>query len=119
MRMTVETTAISKRRYDSPRYSFTALVSSRPAICSVAVTVKVSPATSLSPRRLNSSLRDLHSASAPFTAASAWPSASASVSFERLWKRDVVDGFAAWAIVFPLWLGLGPPWCVQHLGGPT
>jgi hypothetical protein len=45
-----------------------------------------------------SSLRALHSASAPFSTASALPRASANAPFERLWKRDVVDGFVAWAM---------------------
>ena len=47
------------------------------AICSDAVTVKSSPATSERPRALNSSLRAVSSASAPFTMASARPIASA------------------------------------------
>ena len=40
------------------------------------------------------------------------------VPFERLWKRDVVDGFVAWAMGSS-WLGLGLPRCLKHLGGPT
>jgi hypothetical protein len=51
---------------------------------------KLLPAASSSPRRLISSLSALHSASAPFREASAWPSASASAALERLWKRDMV-----------------------------
>jgi hypothetical protein len=39
---------------------------------------------------LNSSLSDLHSASAPFSTASAWPIASASISFDKLWNLDVI-----------------------------
>ena len=35
----------------------------------------------------------------PLDTASAWPSASASAAFERLWSRDVVGRSVAWAIV--------------------
>src|SRR6202035_3834646 len=68
-----------------------------------ALMAKLSPAASSSPRRLISSLSALHSASAPFREASAWPSASASAAFERLWKRDVVGRSGAWGI----WVSIG------------
>jgi hypothetical protein len=70
----------------------------RPEICSETLMAKLSPAASSSPRCLISSLSALHSASAPFREASAWPSASASAAFESLWKRDVVGSSVAWAM---------------------
>ena len=77
MRMTVEMITFSNALYRALSSSFTALVSIRPEICSDAVTVKSSPATSERPRALNSFLIVASSASEPFTMASARPIASA------------------------------------------
>jgi hypothetical protein len=59
----------------------------RPEICSETLMAKLSPAASSSPRCLIS-LSALHSASAPFREASAWPSASAVAHH----ARAVVEG---------------------------
>ena len=82
-----------------------AATSRRPEIRSETLMAKLSPVASSSPRRLISSLRALHSVSAPLSTASAWPSASASCAFERLWKRDVVGRSVAWAWNHPPGLG--------------
>jgi hypothetical protein len=101
MRITVEMMTFSNALYRAPSSSFTALVSIRPEICSDAVTVKSSPATSERPRALNSSLSVASSASTALERAFELARSGRYLRLDQLLRRLNSEGYLGEQVTGP------------------